>query len=101
MALKKASELPIGGKIVEAGNSEQFKTGGWKSKKPVIDKNKCISCMRCVSFCPDMAIRAKEVTDENGLQKMKIDSIDLDHCKGCGICANECPVKAILMEGLE
>lgn len=101
MVLKKSSELLIGGKILEAGNSQQFKTGGWKSKKPVLDRSKCISCMRCVDFCPDMAIKSKEVLDDKGIKKMMIESIDLDHCKGCGICANECPVKAIVMESLD
>lgn len=101
MVLKKSDELPIGGKIIEAGNSKDFKTGSWKSKKPVIDKSKCIGCMRCAAFCPDMAIKTKEVLDEKGNKKMMIKEIDLDHCKGCGICANECPVKAIVMEDLK
>lgn len=101
MALKKSSELPIGGRIIEAGNSQQFKTGGWKSKKPVIDKEKCIGCMRCVAFCPDMAIKSKEFLDDKGNVRAVVDGIDLDHCKGCGICANECPVKAIIMESLD
>jgi len=98
MKLKSAKEIPIGGKIIEAGNSKNFKTGSWKSKKPVLDKDKCIGCMRCAAYCPEMAIKIKEATDEKGTKKNIIDKINLDYCKGCGICANECPVKAIHME---
>lgn len=101
MKLKSAKELPIGGKIIEPGNSREVKTGSWKSQKPVLDKNKCIGCMRCAAYCPEMAIKFEEMTDGNGVKKNIISEIDLDHCKGCGICANECPVKAILMESME
>ena len=87
--LKTSKQIPIGGKIVEAGNSKEFKTGSWKAKRPVIDKNKCINCLKCAAYCPEMAIKIKN---------NKIDFIDLDFCKGCGICAVECPVKAIKME---
>jgi len=87
--LKTAKQIPVGGKIIEAGNSKRFKTGSWKAVKPVIDKNKCINCLKCAAYCPEMAIKVK-----NG----KIDYIDLDFCKGCGICAAECPMKAIKME---
>lgn len=101
MKLKTAKEIPTGGKIIEAGNSKEVKTGSWKSQKPVLSKNDCIGCLRCAAYCPDMAIKIKEVADEKGIKKNIIDSIDLDYCKGCGICANECPVKAISMETLE
>jgi len=87
--LKTAKQIPVGGKIIEAGNPKRFKTGSWKAVKPVIDKNKCINCLKCAAYCPEMAIKVK-----NG----KIDYIDLDFCKGCGICAAECPMKAIKME---
>ncbi len=97
MKLKTAKQIPIGGKIIEAGNSKEFKTGSWKAKMPVRDKKKCIDCMRCAVFCPDMAIKVKKVKVD-GREKMKIDYTDMDYCKGCGICDIECPVKAIRME---
>lgn len=101
MKLKTAKEISIGGKIIEAGNSKEVKTGGWKSQKPVFSKNDCVGCLRCAAYCPEMAIKIKEVADEKGGKRNIIDQIDLDYCKGCGICANECPVKAIRMEALE
>jgi pyruvate ferredoxin oxidoreductase delta subunit len=97
MKLKTAKQIPIGGKIIEAGNSKEFKTGSWKAKMPVRDKKKCIHCMRCAVFCPDMAIKVKKVIID-GKEKMEISHTDLDFCKGCGICDVECPVKAIRME---
>jgi len=86
----KASELqgwktiPIGGRVFEAGNAEEYKTGGWRTYKPVRDESKCIHCLLCWVYCPDSAIKVK-----NG----KVVDIDYDHCKGCGICAKECPPK--------
>ena len=97
--LKTSKQIPIGGKIIEAGNSKEFKTGSWKAKVPVWDKEKCINCMRCVVFCPEMAIKTKKV--KNGKKnRVEIDNFDMDFCKGCGICAEECPVKAIMMESV-
>ncbi|MGI6610264.1 MAG: 4Fe-4S binding protein [Limnochordia bacterium] len=84
-------ELPWGGIIPAGGTSREFKTGGWRSNRPIWDSEKCISCMTCWLYCPDMAIQV-----ENG----KMIGINFDHCKGCGICAAVCPprVNAITME---
>ena len=62
------------------------KTGGWRSLRPVIDTEKCTSCMICWKFCPDACITPGEKP-----------VIDLDYCKGCGICAEECPKGAIAL----
>lgn len=97
MKLKTSKQIPIGGKIIEAGNSKEFKTGNWKAKAPVRDEEKCIHCMRCAAFCPDMAIKTKKVKVD-GKEKLEVCDADLDYCKGCGICAVECPVNAITME---
>ena len=97
--LKTSKQIPIGGKIIETGNSKKFKTGSWKAKVPVWDKEKCINCMKCAVFCPEMTIKTKKVKDSKK-NKVEIDCFDMDFCKGCGICAEECPVKAIKMESV-
>lgn len=82
-------QIPIGGLITEAGNAIEYKTGGWRTFKPVRDEDKCTDCLICWIYCPDSAILVKEG---------KISGIDYDHCKGCGICASVCPKKCITME---
>ena len=79
--------LPIGGVLYEPGSSAEYKTGDWRAFKPVLNEAKCVNCLICWIYCPDIAIKKKEKTVE----------IDYDYCKGCGICAAECPVKAISM----
>jgi pyruvate ferredoxin oxidoreductase delta subunit len=82
-------ELEEGGKILEAGNSSKYKTGGWKSFRPVFDEKKCIHCMLCWIYCPDISIPIK---DSKRLET------DFDSCKGCGLCAKTCPTKCIVMK---
>lgn len=65
------------------------KTGDWKVFKPVLDREKCITCQRCFMYCPVSAIETEGADS--------IPTIDYDWCVGCGICANECPVDAIEM----
>lgn len=89
MSLKSAKEIAIGGLIDEAGSSRKFKTGDWRSFRPIIDDSKCISCAMCIAYCPEACI-----SYEAGKRR----EINLDYCKGCGICSNTCPVKCIKME---
>ena len=65
------------------------KTGNWRVFKPILDKKKCVKCLRCWIYCPEATII-----------RNKDDSIEIDYvyCKGCGICANVCNVKAIIMK---
>ena len=82
--LRNWKELPIGGVIEEAGNAQNYETGSWRVNRPILDMNKCTSCLICWIFCPDTSIIVKDG---------KVTGIDLEHCKGCGICARECPLK--------
>jgi pyruvate ferredoxin oxidoreductase delta subunit len=81
-------ELPLGAKILDAGNSVEYETGSWRTFRPVVDKEKCNDCMFCWLFCPDASVYAEE-------EEMR--GFDYVHCKGCGICAEVCPVDAIEM----
>jgi len=82
-------EITPGGMICDAGNSKDFKTGDWRTQKPVYSEEKCNNCLLCVPVCPDSSIP---------VVAGKRSSFDYDHCKGCGICAKVCPVKAISFE---
>lgn len=88
MSLKTWKEIPIGGLITEAGNSQDYETGSWRAHRPLIDMDKCSHCMICWVYCPDSSIMVKDG---------KLAGVDYTHCKGCGICAHECPRKAITM----
>ena len=81
-------ELPMAAMIIPSPTSPTYKTGIWRTTKPVIDRSKCTKCLLCWVYCPDMAIKRKE---DDSVE------IDYDYCKGCGICAETCPTKAISM----
>ena len=78
--------ITFGCHVMEPGSSVKFRTGDWRSQRPVIDKEKCIKCGMCWVYCPDMAY----TQTEDGFFE-----VNLEYCKGCGICAHECPKDAI------
>lgn len=82
----KPSELPIGFVIPEGGNSKKYRTGGWRSQRPIWDKDACKNCMLCWIYCPDTSIEVKD---------KEMIGIDLEHCKGCGVCVSECKFGAL------
>lgn len=82
-------ELNVGFVIDEPGNAKLYKTGAWRSQRPVFDYEKCKKCYLCWLFCPEAAIYQME----NGYF-----NVNLEYCKGCGICKEECPFDAIKME---
>ena len=49
-------ELTIGGNIYTSGNSKEFKTGDWRSIRPVYIEEKCKQCGLCFPVCPENAI---------------------------------------------
>ncbi len=86
-------DLEIGAIVTEPGNASQYKTGDWRSRRPIFDNSKCNKCGLCYIFCPEGCIEQQA----DGYFKA-----DLFYCKGCGICAEECPKDVITMvEGEE
>ena len=63
----------------------------WRTERPVIETEACITCLQCYLVCPEGAVFKKDG---------KV-AIDMDFCKGCGICANECPKHVIAMTAEE
>ncbi|MCH4185157.1 MAG: 4Fe-4S binding protein [Eggerthellaceae bacterium] len=84
----KPSDFPQGFVCPEAGNSVKYKTGGWRSRRPIWDPEACKNCMLCWVYCPDASIQVKDGA---------MTGIDLDHCKGCGVCVSECRFGALKM----
>ena len=82
-------DITTAGMVAGGGTSKSFRTGDWRSDRPVLLPDKCRQCMLCVPVCPDSSI---PVRDGKRLE------FDYDHCKGCGICARVCPFGAIEMK---
>ena len=78
-------DLPVGN-VAEAGASEKYVTGGWRTMRPVWDQEACKNCMLCWIVCPDVSILVNDQV---------MTGIDYDHCKGCGICVHECKFNAL------
>jgi pyruvate ferredoxin oxidoreductase delta subunit len=81
-------DMPKACIIVEPGNASAYRSGDWKSQRPVWDFEKCIKCGTCNIICPDLCV---DYNDNGYLEA------DLNYCKGCGLCAKECPRQAIKM----
>ncbi len=69
------------------GENEGMITGNWRIFRPVIDHEKCTTCMNCYIYCPDACWHLDEKTE-----KMVWNA---KYCKGCLICVNECPAECL------
>ena len=85
-----AEDLTPGGVICTSGNAKEFKTGDWRSIKPVWITEKCTQCGLCFPVCPDDAIPVTQ----DGTRT----DFNYDYCKGCGVCSKVCPFGAIEMK---
>ncbi len=77
--------------VTPIGNDGMYilDTASWRVYRPVMNKEKCVDCGMCLSYCPVNAIVGKP----DGTYE-----ITYDYCKGCGICAEECKKNAIDMK---
>lgn len=70
-----------------------------------IDRDKCVSCGKCLEVCPKSVIDwvpySQEVVVECNSEEFGKDvkSKCAVGCIGCGMCARACPFEAITMEG--
>lgn len=85
---KSWKELEVGFVVTTPGSASSYRTGDWRSERPIMHKERCVKCGSCYIYCPDSAVYLTEGGDFE---------IDLFYCKGCGICENECPRGAISM----
>lgn len=81
-------ELLPGCVVVEPGNARSYRTGDWRSERPVWNHDRCIKCGICFLFCPEGCVKQ----DKEGYFEA-----DFYYCKGCGICVRECWTQAITM----
>ena len=65
----------------------ELNTGDWRAERPVVDRERCVKCATCWTYCPTQCIAERKAWFE----------ANLDICKGCGVCAQECPFGAITM----
>lgn len=59
------------------------------TERPVIDKKKCIKCLRCINSCP---VRPRAIECKN---KKKAPKYDYKACIRCFCCHEVCPANAI------
>ena len=83
-------DITHGSHVFDAGNAKNFKTGDWRSQKPIFKKENCKQCLLCFPVCPDSAI----ILDDN----TQVTGFDYDFCKGCMCCQAVCNFKAIERE---
>jgi pyruvate ferredoxin oxidoreductase delta subunit len=88
------------GCVAPPGGSLVYKTGAWRTNKPVFKHDACIGCKACELVCPEGCVfenpSEKHVSSKTKKEVNNRD-VDLDYCKGCGMCAVECPVQDIDM----
>jgi len=59
---------------------------------PVIDKESCNGCGKCVNVCPVEAMTLVSANNPHK-PKMKVARLDEDLCLGCGVCVRSCNKK--------
>ena len=81
-------DLEIGSIVTEPGSASRYRTGDWRSQRPIFELERCNKCGLCYIYCPEGCVGQ----DAEGYFEA-----DLYYCKGCGICAKECRKDVITM----
>jgi len=81
-------DMEVGCVVTSPGSAVQYRTGDWRSQRPIWNYDRCIKCGICYLFCPEACVNLNPEGDF---------AADLYYCKGCGICARECWTQAITM----
>ncbi|SPY43665.1 ferredoxin [Peptoniphilus harei] len=70
----------------------------------VVDKEKCVACMKCINICPKKIISLRPYKSKTVVECKSLDSGKVVRnncsigCIGCGICEKNCPKDAIHVE---
>lgn len=81
-------KIPFAGTVKSPQvENEGMITGSWRTRRPIVDAEKCTKCQICWIYCPDSSVNLNA--------KDEPVSFNLKYCKGCGLCAEMCPTKAI------
>ncbi|WP_034328707.1 2-oxoacid:acceptor oxidoreductase family protein [Alkaliphilus transvaalensis] len=91
---------PIGGIIVEVGNSiVKNNQTSRQGKIPLFHEDRCIHCGMCETTCPDYCFKFIDKEDDK-TSKILMFNLGLDYqfCKGCLRCVDVCPVEALTEE---
>ena len=64
---------------------------------PIVDRESCNGCGKCVAVCPVEAI-ALISANEPTRPKLKLARVDEEICLGCGVCVRNCNVDSLALE---
>jgi pyruvate ferredoxin oxidoreductase gamma subunit len=85
-------EAPVGGTILEPGNSVARRLGASREGfLPAWDESTCVHCGLCDMVCPDLCLVWEEA--EDGAVRMR--GVDYRYCKGCRKCVEACPTGSL------